>query len=667
MHLTQMKPAYAHTGYGKLGLRGELGYEGKRVRVGGRHYDHAISAHPPSRVRFALDGRYQSLRCRVALNDDVPGGASHATFTVFADGRLMASAHHVAAGEPPHEIFADVRGAATVELDVSTSRWNHCHAVWIDPELDESPLTESAGQTGFPLLDCLARAEVPAPVAGARTSRCIATVVSPKYSELVDDLLGSLRANGGCHDAKVVVFGLDADEGCARAVAKYGATFIPCRSHARINATSKALLYSVARIVDADQYLCLDADMLVLGDLGPIFAALETMPPGTILACREGNGFGLHDLGQSFRDTYSGSEDDARLLQLTDEEKRYPLVVNDGLFAGSREALLALDGSIRGLRNAVTWVDRRHDNWWRNQFIFNLTLARLGCGVRLDDGWNLQLHTQDVTWRTIDGRPRALWHERPVRVLHFSGSGRRKHPEQKKHYARVPDPLPGTGGGDLYTVFTEALRAWIGRHGVSAMTWSFYGLTDGQHARVADPSTFPLLALLHYLVRSNGCTRVVEVGTASGVSAACLASAVAHREGARVVTFDIAAPPRREELWSLLPPRIRGCIEARMQGSHEGLADAVAAGERYEAALLDSVHTEAHVWREFELAAELVCPGGLILIHDAIYAHGTVGAALERIEAAGYGVTRLWTAEAGEREDDRLGLAVIENRRRPRR
>jgi len=43
-----------------------------------------------------------------------------------------------------------------------------------------------------------------------------------------------------------------------------------------------------------------------------------------------------------------------------------------------------------------------------------------------------------------------------------------------------------------------------------------------------------------------------------------------------------------------------------------------------------------------------------------------VDAALERIEAAGYGVTRLWTAEAGEREDDRLGLAVSENRRRPR-
>ena len=32
-------------------------------------------------------------------------------------------------------------------------------------------------------------------------------------------------------------------------------------------------------------------------------------------------------------------------------------------------------------------------------------------------------------------------------------------------------------------------------------------------------------ANLHYLVRSNGCVRVIEAGTARGVSAACLASA----------------------------------------------------------------------------------------------------------------------------------------------
>jgi len=37
---------------------------------------------------------------------------------------------------------------------------------------------------------------------------------------------------------------------------------------------------------------------------------------------------------------------------------------------------------------------------------------------------------------------------------------------------------------------------------------------------------------------------------------------------------------------------------------------------------------------------------------------------LARIEAAGYNVVRLWAADGGTAEDDHLGLAVIENRRR---
>ncbi len=156
----------------------------------------------------------------------------------------------------------------------------------------------------------------------------------------------------------------------------------------------------------------------------------------------------------------------------------------------------------------------------------------------------------------------------------------------------------------------------------------------------------------------------METGTARGVSAACLASAVAHRPCARVVTIDPYSYQLRTELWAALPEAMRTCIELRTIGSLEGMTAALQAAERYDAALLDSIHTEEHVWAEFQLAARLVCPGGLILIHDVRYIHGTVERALQRIEEAGYGVVRLWTAECGVCEDDHLGLAVIENRRR---
>lgn len=664
MYLDNLAPLRADVGYGQLGLCGSLGYEGKAVRVRRVAYPHALSSHPPAHLTFHLGGRFSRFCCQVALNDDVAAGVSHADFIVLADGRQVATTTHVLAGAEPCPLQANISGAQRLELVVKTSRWEYCHAIWLDPQVDDGTVDGTTEK----LLDCLGRAEITLPISPPRTDRCIATVVSPGFEKLLDDMLGSFYANSGCQDALVLVFALDANAACEQVAAKYQATLVRCRSRARINATSKAVLYSAARFVEARQFLCLDADMLVLGNLNPIFAALDACPEGSILVCREGNGNGINTLEQALRTIYwDPSADLQRLLGKNADEANYPLVVNDGLFAGNAEALLALDGVIRAMPFAAEWTDQRRTIWWRNQFIFNLALARLHCGVELDATYNVQLHVQDVEIHHTQGRIQATWHGRPVRVLHFSGVGRRKYPQWRNLFAHVPDPLVGSGAGDGYTAFLAVLRAWVGQHGLAAMAWSFYGTTDARTARVSDPATLPLLALLHYLIRSNGCVRVLEAGTARGISAACLASAVVHQPDARVVTFDPYLHPERAELWAALPEKMSACIEARATGSLEGMAAALEAGERYDAALLDSIHTEEHVWAEFQLAAQLVCEGGLILIHDARYAFGTVEQALRRIEAAGYGVVRLWTAEGGVCQDDRLGLAVIENRRQPAR
>lgn len=661
IYLDTMPLLDASVGYGQLGMGGSLGYEGKAVAVRSQLYSHALSAHAPARILFQLNGRFCSFLCQVALNDDVSASISEADFFVLADGREVAVAASVRAGEPPRRLHVAIPGAQRLELITRTTRWECCHAVWLDPQVDEM-LPE---QPYDALVDCLNRAQVaPLPVLPA-AERCIVTVASPRFAGLLDDMLGSLYANGGCQEAMLVVFGLDADQACAQVAAKYQAHFVRCRSLSPINATSKGLLYSAALVINAQQFLCLDADMLVLGDLRPVFAALDACPLGSILVCREGNGHGLSNLEHAFQTVYWGSRADwQQVFNASAEEAAYPLVVNDGLFAGNRAALLALDGVIRAMPQAAAWIDQHRNNWWRNQFVFNLALARLRCGVELDPTYNVQLHTQEVQITDQYGRMRASWHGRPVRVLHFCGAGRHKYPEWRSRFASIDDPLTGTPAGDSYAVFLDALRAWVGRHGLRGLAWSFYGTTDATSARVRDPSTMPLLALLHYVIRANGCVRVLETGTARGISAACLASAVIHRSGGQVVTFDPYAHAERTELWAGLPESWRACIEERAVGSLEGMAAALEAGECYDAALLDSIHTAEHVWAEFQLAAQLVCPGGLILIHDVRYAHGTVEQALRQIEAAGYGVTRLWTAESGVLEDDHLGLALIENRLR---
>jgi predicted O-methyltransferase YrrM len=660
MYLDTITPAQISVGYGQMGTRGSLGYEGKQVRVQGQAYPHSLSTHPPARLLYQLGGRYGAFRCQVALNDDAAGQATRADFVVRADGRQVALLH-VAAGEPPRELAADLAGAQTLELAVRTTHWPWCHAVWLDPQLEEA----AAAAPARVLVDCLGRAEIALPQRLPQARRCIATVVSHGFEAMLDDMLGSLLANGGCQDALLLIFILGHSPAAEQVAAKYRALTVSCQPRSPVNAASKAILYSVAHVVDAAHYLCLDADMLVLGDLRPVFAALEACPEGSILACREGNGRGLHSVGHALTTAYGGRESDlARILGKADGEGAYSLVVNDGLFAGGRSALLALDAAIRGMPGAVAWADERRDVWWRNQLVFNLALARLDCGVELDGSYNVQLHVQEVALNDSDGRLWADWQGRPVRVLHFSGVGKRQYGRWKGVYGRVAEPLAGGGHGDGYAAFLDALRPWLARHGLPALAWSFYGTADGRRGQVNDPATFPLFALLHYLLRANGCGRVLETGTARGVSAACIASAVAHRPDGRVVTLDLADYPERASLWQALPEPLARCIEPRRGDALAGMAAALAAGERYHAALLDTLHTAEHVWAEFELARQLVCPGGLILIHDATYPHGSVEGALQRIEAAGYGVVRLWTAQEGAAEDDHLGLAVIENRPR---
>ena len=443
MYLDSFTPTQAQVGYGTLGLKGELGYESKHVSVERRTYAHALSTHPPARVAFRLDGRFNSFTSRVAINDDVPAGGSYANFAVLVDGREIAVAPRVMAGDAPRTLNASVAGAQQLELVVRTNCWEHAHAVWLDPQVSEAAGEEDAGV----LLDCLGRAEIELPEERPRAERCVATVVSPGFEGLLDDMLGSLEANGHCRDALVVVFAVGPDEACRRVAEKYGAAFVACRQHARVNPTVKSVLYTASRVVDAEQFLCLDADMLVLGDLRPAFAALEACPEDSILACREANGWSNGRLEHALRVIYGGRRADfARLLTRPDGEGDYRLVVNDGLFAGSRTALLALDGVIRSWPSAPAWVDERRDIWWRNQFVFNLALARMRCGVELDPTYNVQLNSQEVRIERAGGRVRAEWHGRPARVLHFNGMGRHKYPKWRGLFAEAARPAGGGTG-----------------------------------------------------------------------------------------------------------------------------------------------------------------------------------------------------------------------------
>lgn len=658
--LDELTPVTAIVGYGAYGQRGALGYGEMPVRVCGQSWPRALSAHGPSKLSFQLNGQYSHLCCHVAMNDDVPPDASAADFLVRADGRLVVIAKNVRSQQVPRVLIADVRGAKEIELIVYHHRWENCHSVWLDPVLfQDVPRQELA------LRSALDRADITLPVQTLTAELCIATVGSPGFEDWVDDLLSSICANAQCAHALLAIFFYGESQRIREVAEKYGAVIIPCQPLRPLNMTCKAVLYTAGRVIDAEKFICIDADVLVLDDLRPIVAALDALPEGSILICREA---GFHgDLGAAVETMYFGDRHDVTKLLVADptDSLAFPLVVNDGIFAGTRAALCGLDDFLRGVDAPAGWVDDPGKNiLWRNQFVLNLALAQTRSGVKLDSRYNVQLHTEAIHFSESSGFIEAESDYRRAAVVHFDGRGKYREVAWQGRFRAISKPLSPRSESDYFHQFLSALRRWIGRYGLDAMAWSFYGTPDARHARVNDPATFSLYATLHHLVRTNGCHRVVETGTARGVSAACLASAIAHHDDAQVVTLDRCIFPERATLWAALPAAVRRAIEPRQVDVFDGLQTAINQGESFHAALLDSQHTAEHVLKEFTLATQLVCPGGLILIHDAILHTGTVGQALDEIARQGYGVVRLWTAEGGDPADAGLGLAVIENRRR---
>lgn len=420
--LDEVDPVHAEVGYGDLGRHGWLGYEDARVIVAGIPYTSALSTHPPARLSFAVPTGCVRLRCQVALNDDVAGRGSHATFTVVADGRVAAEAKYVRAGAAPVPLVANLAGASALDLVVSTASWAYCHAVWLEPVLDMPDVAWQSPGAVQVVSDPLLRADIAIPEVLSPAEQCIATVGSAGFEQWVDDLLGSVRAFAGCPDAHLVVFVLGDAPALEEVASRHEATVVRCRPRLALNPTSKAVLYAVASVIPAERFICLDADMLVLGRLDPLFGAIDACLPGSVLACGEGNDHGIPDLATALDVAYGGGPDPPFFARES-ELGRYPLVINDGLLAGSSGAFGALDAELRRLDDAVRWLDERGDIRWRNQFAANVALARMTAAVELDPTWNVQLHVQDVD---VHGS-RASWRGRDVRVLHFSGNAKHRH------------------------------------------------------------------------------------------------------------------------------------------------------------------------------------------------------------------------------------------------
>ncbi len=433
-YLDGAKPLHVSVGYGELGIQSRLGYEGKSVSVLGRSFSHSFSAHAPSRLVFEILPQEKEFSSLVSINDDVSENMASADFFVLSHGEILGIAKDVRPHETPRLLTASVKNCTQIELIAVPQKWEYCHTVWIDPIVTSHCLCDRVNG----LEDCLGRSYIQKRKEKIRKKSCFVTVASEKFSHWLDDLLGSIRKNSQCDDAGMVVFSIG-DSRKIREVAKaYEAEVIPCHPLKPLSMSTKSVLYSAGRVVDADNIICIDADMLVLGSLHELFSAIDVAPIGSILVCQEANWEG-HSLGKSILSLYKGSVTDIEEIALCRNRllSEYRLTVNDGVFAAKKVSLNALDAVIRSFHRASEWIDKTGGVPWRNQAIFNLGLAYLGAGQELDCRFNVQLTRQNAHLRYDGGRIVAKKNFLPVSIVHFNGMGRGKFPEFRGKFCRI--------------------------------------------------------------------------------------------------------------------------------------------------------------------------------------------------------------------------------------
>ena len=359
------------------------------------------------------------FHCTAHVDRFSPPHQNGVDFCVHVDEQLIAFAPGVRSSERPRNIVATIPANSTAKLSIVTESGKPSNGIWGRPSI-----SAASGRQRF--FDVLNRAEIVLPSHIPTVTRCIATVASPDHAGYLQHLLESIQANANCSDAAVCVMAVDDDGTIKSLLQRYDAYAVDVRATLQADATLKSVLYSIASVIFADSYICLDTDIIVEGNLAQIFETIESLEDGSTLAVRESNRNRFTDLRHAFTEVYYGRyEDYDKLIADVGPLKTDQIIINDGFFAGDRKAMLMNDSLLRESSVIRRWVFEKQEVLWRNQFAFNLALAKFGSAVLVDDRFNLQLNYVPLSEEEL---ARSEWKGRRISIMHYNGNSRDRHP-----------------------------------------------------------------------------------------------------------------------------------------------------------------------------------------------------------------------------------------------
>ncbi len=133
--LSDYQPTSVQVGWGPP-LRNECFYDRSVFfELDGHFYPKGFSAHAPSRIQYALDGKWKTFTAMVGLQDRSRDTAE-VIFEVVGDGESLFRSDPVRVGRPMR-VTVDVAGVKQMELIAESTRAGNggCWSVWAGPEL----------------------------------------------------------------------------------------------------------------------------------------------------------------------------------------------------------------------------------------------------------------------------------------------------------------------------------------------------------------------------------------------------------------------------------------------------------------------------------------------------------------------------------------------------
>lgn len=382
MYLDQLTPKEKLISYGDLGVKGSMGYQ-IIPSVNGQNYNHIVSAHASSIIKYEINGKYKSFSSYVALNDSSSVNAL-VDFQVICDGEIKYISSKVKKFNKLKFVNVDVAGVNLLELRCFNHGDDIAHSLWIDAVLSEEKINHHIGPFNNTYIDLNFE--------NKKSKYASIVFASENMAKYLYSFLKTFQKNANLKDCINYIVIVE-ESFIIRKIAKHFNAIV-IKSNVTNNYIVKSRIdykdstYTIAKHINAEYFIISDIDILVNKDLNQSFVN------GKIGICRDANTdectFG--ELISSDWSAYKGTEECLNLLKCNTEEINHKDILNCGFITASKKEIMIFEDELRSLLpDSQFYLCFNNGAGAREQALINLALLRSKNYHILDYSYNQQL------------------------------------------------------------------------------------------------------------------------------------------------------------------------------------------------------------------------------------------------------------------------------------